>query len=32
MDSVEQLTPRDPSQAVGLPPGDTILDITIEEQ
>ncbi|HRN50625.1 MAG TPA: peptidylprolyl isomerase [Anaerolineales bacterium] len=32
MDIVEQLTPRDPSQAVGLPPGDTILDITIEEQ
>lgn len=32
MDIIEGLTPRDPSQALGLPPGDTILDITIEEQ
>lgn len=27
---VESLTPRDPSQAAGLPPGDLILDISIE--
>lgn len=32
MDIVRALTPRDPSQALGLPPGDTILDITIEER
>ncbi|MCW5874679.1 MAG: peptidylprolyl isomerase [Anaerolineales bacterium] len=32
MDIVEKLTPRDPSQSLGLPPGDSILDITIEEQ
>ncbi len=31
MNVVEALTPRDPSQALGLPPGDQILDITIEE-
>ena len=30
MDVVESLTPRDPSQAVGLPPGDLILDVSIE--
>ncbi|UYN90668.1 MAG: peptidylprolyl isomerase [Anaerolineales bacterium] len=28
---VEALSPRDPSQALGLPPGDQILNITIEE-
>lgn len=30
MDVVESLTPRDPSQAIGLAPGDLILDVTIE--
>lgn len=30
MDVVESLTPRDPSQATGLPPGDLILDVSIE--
>ncbi|MEX2162127.1 MAG: peptidylprolyl isomerase [Anaerolineales bacterium] len=30
MDVVERLTPRDPSQSAGLPPGDLILDVTIE--
>lgn len=30
MDVVESLTPRDPSQAAGLPPGDLILDVSIE--
>jgi len=30
MNVVENLTPRDPSQAAGLPPGDLILDVTIE--
>ncbi len=30
MDVVESLTPRDPSQQAGLPPGDLILDVTIE--
>lgn len=30
MDVVESLTPRDPSQAIDLPPGDLILDVTIE--
>lgn len=30
MDVVESLTPRDPAQTVGLPPGDLILDVTIE--
>jgi len=29
---VESLTPRDPSQAGDLPPGDKILSVTIEEQ
>ncbi len=32
MDVVEQLTPRDPSMGVDLPPGDVILSVTIEEQ
>jgi cyclophilin family peptidyl-prolyl cis-trans isomerase/protein-disulfide isomerase len=32
MDVVESLTPRDPSTATGLPPGDRILDVTIGEQ
>jgi cyclophilin family peptidyl-prolyl cis-trans isomerase/protein-disulfide isomerase len=31
MDVVESLTPRDPAQANGLPPGDLILDVSIEE-
>ena len=31
MDVVDQITPRDPSQSPGLPPGDQILGITIEE-
>ncbi len=30
MDVVQSLTPRDPSQQAGLPPGDLILDVTIE--
>lgn len=30
MDVVESLAPRDPSQATGLPPGDLILDVSIE--
>ena len=30
MDVVENLTPRDPSQSTGLPPGDLILDVGIE--
>jgi cyclophilin family peptidyl-prolyl cis-trans isomerase/protein-disulfide isomerase len=30
LDVVESLSPRDPSQAVGLPPGDLILDVSIE--
>ena len=30
MDVVESLTPRDPSQSTGLPPGDLILDVSIE--
>ncbi len=30
LDVAESLTPRDPSQAVGLPPGDLILDVSIE--
>ncbi len=30
MDVVESLTPRDPSQQAGLPPGDLILDVTLE--
>ncbi|MEW5868030.1 MAG: peptidylprolyl isomerase [Chloroflexota bacterium] len=32
MDVVERLTPRDPSQAIDLPPGDKILQVTIEEK
>jgi cyclophilin family peptidyl-prolyl cis-trans isomerase/protein-disulfide isomerase len=32
MDVLEDLTPRDPSQAMGLPPGDTILSIEIKEK
>jgi len=32
MDVVESLTPRDPSQGVGLPPGDVIETILIEER
>lgn len=32
MDVVENLTPRDPSTDVTLPPGDKILNITIEEK
>ncbi|MCL5428539.1 MAG: peptidylprolyl isomerase [Chloroflexi bacterium] len=30
MDVAESLTPRDPTQAAGLPPGDLILDVSIE--
>jgi cyclophilin family peptidyl-prolyl cis-trans isomerase/protein-disulfide isomerase len=32
MDVVESLTPRDPSQAANLPPGDKIINVTIEEK
>jgi len=32
MDVVESLTSRDPSQAVNLPPGDKIINVTIEEK
>ena len=32
MDVLENLTPRDPSQSGGLPPGDLIISITIEEK
>lgn len=32
MDVVEKLTPRDPSQGFGLPPGDKILSVRIEEK
>jgi cyclophilin family peptidyl-prolyl cis-trans isomerase len=32
MDVAESLTPRDPSQNFGLPPGDRIVTITIDEQ
>jgi len=32
MDVLENLTPRDPSQAMDLPPGDMILSVTIEEK
>ena len=32
MDVVESLTPRDPSQSGDLPPGDKIVNVTIEEQ
>jgi hypothetical protein len=30
MNVVESLTPRDPSQSADLPPGDFILDVSIE--
>ena len=32
LDVAEQLTPRDPTQGVYLPPGDVILKVTIEEK
>ncbi len=32
MDVVESLTPRDPQSTSGLPPGDTIVSITIQEK
>jgi cyclophilin family peptidyl-prolyl cis-trans isomerase len=32
MDVVESLTPRDPQTSLGLPPGDKILGVTIEEK
>ena len=32
MDVLESITPRDPSQAGGLPPGDLILSVTIAEK
>jgi cyclophilin family peptidyl-prolyl cis-trans isomerase len=32
LDVLKQLTPRDPSQELGLPPGDKILDVTITEK
>jgi cyclophilin family peptidyl-prolyl cis-trans isomerase len=32
MEIVEGLTPRDPSTSMGLPPGDTIIKVTIEEK
>jgi cyclophilin family peptidyl-prolyl cis-trans isomerase len=32
MDVVESLTPRDPAKIAGLPPGDAILDVIIEER
>ncbi len=32
MDAVDKLTPRDPSQSGDLPPGDKILNVTIEER
>ena len=32
MDVVENLTPRDPSKTAGLPPGDKIINVTIEEK
>jgi cyclophilin family peptidyl-prolyl cis-trans isomerase/protein-disulfide isomerase len=32
MDVVNRLTPRDPSQSIALPPGDQILQVTIEEK
>ncbi|MBU1661539.1 MAG: peptidylprolyl isomerase [Chloroflexi bacterium] len=32
MDVAEALSPRDPSQGAGLPPGDVIISITIEER
>jgi cyclophilin family peptidyl-prolyl cis-trans isomerase/protein-disulfide isomerase len=31
MDVLEQLTPRDPQPGVGLPPGDKLISVTIEE-
>ncbi len=32
MNVVENLTPRDPSKTAGLPPGDKIINVTIEEK
>jgi cyclophilin family peptidyl-prolyl cis-trans isomerase len=32
LDVLQKLTPRDPSQELGLPPGDKILDVTITEK
>jgi cyclophilin family peptidyl-prolyl cis-trans isomerase len=32
MDVLQQLTPRDPGQQMGLPPGDKILDVVITEK
>ncbi len=32
MDVLKQLTPRDPAQQMGLPPGDKILDVVIDEK
>ncbi|HEX7974682.1 MAG TPA: peptidylprolyl isomerase, partial [Anaerolineales bacterium] len=32
MDVVEKLSPRDPSQGLGLPPGDKILSVSIDEK
>jgi cyclophilin family peptidyl-prolyl cis-trans isomerase/protein-disulfide isomerase len=32
MDVVNRLSPRDPSQSIALPPGDKILQVTIEEK
>lgn len=32
MDVLEQLTPRDPQPGVNLPPGDTLIRVTIEEK
>jgi len=32
IDVVNSLTPRDPSQSMGLPPGDKIIHVTIEEK
>ena len=32
MDVVESLTPRDPSQATNLPPGDKVISVTVEEK
>ncbi|MCC6986495.1 MAG: peptidylprolyl isomerase [Anaerolineales bacterium] len=32
LDAAEQLTPREPTQGVYLPPGDVILNLTIEEK
>jgi cyclophilin family peptidyl-prolyl cis-trans isomerase len=32
MDVIESLTPRNPEENADLPPGDEILDVTIEER